>query len=513
MISTAGCRQRSNGKANSVNQGVRQGAILSPHLYKMYVNPLLVELQRSALGAHIGSIYTGTLAVADDFLLLSNCPEELQIMLNLKDSYSGERRYKVHPIKTTLVSRISTSSSRGKDSERKWYIGNTEISHKSETEHLGLIRSVKDENKLNLQKRISLARRTLYSLIKSGLHGCNGLNPKISYKIYQVYVLPRLLYGLEVLSLNKKQIDELEKFHLDILKNIQSLPVRTANSIVYLLLGALPLKAELERKQLGLFYSTIKSENSTLQHVLQRQLVLQNEGSFFRLASEAIERYDLPPIEELQKLSKDQWKSVTKKAVREYWTSQLQEEAASKSTLNHCHVMVLRMGLTHPIWDSVQSNRMDVMRAIIKVRMVTGTYLLQTHRCKFKMDGITDATCPLCRLEEEDIVHMLTRCPALAQVRCQYITGLKQCFQDALGPRSWSDNIRDDITLVQLILDCQKLIPTIIPDDSRLVDIIETQTRLLCYKLHMKRLFLYDNIKGVPGTNMAANPTFNQISD
>ena len=118
---------------------------------------------------------------------------------------------------------------------------------KSETEHLGIIRSEKNENNLNLKKQISLARRTLYALIKTGVHGCNGIDPKTSFKIYQVYVLPRLLYGLEVLSLSRKQLDELEKFHLETMKNIQSLPVRTANSIVYLLLGALPLRAELEK--------------------------------------------------------------------------------------------------------------------------------------------------------------------------------------------------------------------------------------------------------------------------
>ena len=85
------------------------------------------------------------------------------------------------------------------------------------------------------------------------MHGCNGLNAKISCKIYQVYEVPRLLYGLEVLLPNKGQLEELEKFHVENLKNIQSLPTRTANSIVYLLLGALPLKAEIERRQLGLF--------------------------------------------------------------------------------------------------------------------------------------------------------------------------------------------------------------------------------------------------------------------
>ena len=93
----------------------------------------------------------------------------------------------------------------------------------------------------------------MYSLVKTGVHGCNGLNAKISYKFYLVYVVPRLLYGLEVLLLNKDQLEELEKFHIENLKNIQSLPTRTANSIVYLLLGALPLKAEIKRRQLDLF--------------------------------------------------------------------------------------------------------------------------------------------------------------------------------------------------------------------------------------------------------------------
>ena len=73
----------------AIGQGVRQGSILSPHLYKMYVNPLLDDLKRNALGACIGTIYTGCLAVADDFLFLSNCPDELQVMLNLALQFLG----------------------------------------------------------------------------------------------------------------------------------------------------------------------------------------------------------------------------------------------------------------------------------------------------------------------------------------------------------------------------------------------------------------------------------------
>ena len=290
-----------------IHQGVRQGGILSPHLCKMYGDPLLDELKRNAVGAHVGTIFLGSAAVADDFLFMSNCPE-LQTMFNISKGCAGKRRYKIHPTKTTLVSRITTRASRDNDNGKKWYMGETEVTENCKTEHLGLIRRVKDENVLNIQKRTSLARRTLYSLIKTGIHGCSGLNANISYKIYQVYVLLKLLYGLEVLSLDKKQLDELGKFHLEILKNIQSLPTRTANAIVYLLLGALPLKAEIEKKQLRLFYAIVTSENPTLQQFWKRQYVLQHDGSFFKQIYELVEKYDLPPPSEITHLSKEQWK-------------------------------------------------------------------------------------------------------------------------------------------------------------------------------------------------------------
>jgi hypothetical protein len=58
----------------------------------------------------------------------------------------------------------------------------------------------KGQAKIRLD-RFKVARRTKYALMGSGVHGTNGLDPKTSYQIYNTYVLPRLLYGLEVLPL------------------------------------------------------------------------------------------------------------------------------------------------------------------------------------------------------------------------------------------------------------------------------------------------------------------------
>ena len=91
-----------------------------------------------------------------------------------------------------------------------------------------------------------------------------------------------MLYGLEVLHLTKTQLNQLERYHLCTLRQIQSLPQRTASSAVYMLLGALPSEAEIHKRQLSLLHAVINSDNKCLQDVVQRQLAcsFNNEFSF-----------------------------------------------------------------------------------------------------------------------------------------------------------------------------------------------------------------------------------------
>ena len=69
-----------NGKPSQtihINQGVKQEGVLSPFLYKLYVNDLLLELENSGLGARLGDIFTGAPMYADDLALITSSPEEL----------------------------------------------------------------------------------------------------------------------------------------------------------------------------------------------------------------------------------------------------------------------------------------------------------------------------------------------------------------------------------------------------------------------------------------------------
>lgn len=159
-------------------QGVRQGGILSPFLYKAYINLCLVELKQHRLGLYIRNTYCGCATCADDSAFLTECEKELQIMLNVATRNAKQDRVTIHPDKSNVFLLNQHKTDTKKSFSVK--MGEKSVELLSSTTHLGLFRTEVNENMINIEDRLSLARRTLYALINPGVHRSNGLNPLVS---------------------------------------------------------------------------------------------------------------------------------------------------------------------------------------------------------------------------------------------------------------------------------------------------------------------------------------------
>ena len=66
-----------------LKSGVRQGGVLSPILFNIYMGYVINSLIQSDLGCHIHDVYFGCLVYADDIILLSASVGALQSMLDI----------------------------------------------------------------------------------------------------------------------------------------------------------------------------------------------------------------------------------------------------------------------------------------------------------------------------------------------------------------------------------------------------------------------------------------------
>ena len=74
----------------NVTNGVKQGGILSPILYCVYTDDLLLKLKDLGIGCCIGPYFYGALAYADDIVLLCPSVRGAQSMLDLCNEYATQ---------------------------------------------------------------------------------------------------------------------------------------------------------------------------------------------------------------------------------------------------------------------------------------------------------------------------------------------------------------------------------------------------------------------------------------
>ena len=56
----------------SIHNGVKQGGVISPIFFNLYLDPMLIRHRESRIGCHINNVFTGALAYADDVTII--CP-------------------------------------------------------------------------------------------------------------------------------------------------------------------------------------------------------------------------------------------------------------------------------------------------------------------------------------------------------------------------------------------------------------------------------------------------------
>lgn len=465
--------------------GVRQGARLSTVLYKRYNNTVLNALERSTLGAKIGNINVVAPTCADDIALLAGSQHEMQALLDIVQDLTSKDLTTINPTKSELVPLTKIQN------DYNVQLGTEKIGQRDDTKHLGIKRMKK--RKVNTEERLQIARRTTYALLGPGLYSHKGMSPLVSAKLWKTYVLPRSLYGIEVLNYTATDIKKLETLQLKMCRQMQGLPSRAANIATYALLGTEPIEAALDKLLLTFFVGAIQDCTSIEYKIIERQLAMSENkpNSFISRLKNTLAKYELPSPQTLivETPPKQKWKPTMRKALQTYWYQRWNEEKLSKSSLEYLEIKQNPLGNPHQIWKTVPNNPIEVKKAEVKSKLISKTYTLQSDRAKFSRNT-ESGICLCCRKNEENTTHFLLDCEALDSVREKYLNTLKAYMDNNLGEKTF-ETIKNENIMVNFILDCstEKAKPYVQLKRNNISD-IETMTRTLCYGLHTRRMSL-----------------------
>ena len=87
----------------SISNGVKQGGVISPVMFNLYLDNLLISLKQSGLGCHINGTYMGALGYADDITL--TCPSlyGLNSMLDICNQFAKNNHVIFNTKKTICI--------------------------------------------------------------------------------------------------------------------------------------------------------------------------------------------------------------------------------------------------------------------------------------------------------------------------------------------------------------------------------------------------------------------------
>jgi hypothetical protein len=255
-----------------VRNGVKQGGILSPVLYCLYIDGLIDQLTRSNKGCYMGSFFVGVLAYADDLVLLSPTPRAMRSMLAVCDSYASEFCISFNANKSKCLLIRPRSKSRGDVVHPRFKVGGKIIDFVDKWPHLGHIIT----DTLSDDADICSRRNSLVGQINNVLCYFGKLEAVTKVKLMKSYCSS--FYGCEIWDFWNNSVEHFCKAWRHGQRAVWKLPYNTHRRFLPIICDSIPVLDEICRRFLLFLHRMLIGDCELVKFVIRSSLL--NIGMF-----------------------------------------------------------------------------------------------------------------------------------------------------------------------------------------------------------------------------------------
>jgi hypothetical protein len=267
----------------SVSNGVRQGGVLSPILFCIYIDEMLEILKSKRIGCNIGNMYCGAFGYADDVILLSPNVGSLQKMIDTCCTFAKSRNILFNCDKSKLVmfsNRHITKTPKVYMSN--WVQNNSEFYEKRQTLdldpapiYLGHLLSSNLSDSSDIICQVS----KFNSKCNAVLSDFKSLNSDHRYQLLLTYCTSFYGSQLWVSPSSNQALELLYRSWRCAIRKAFSLPYRTHNCLLPHIYENISLECQLHIRQMKFVHTCINNSNTYVKNMIR--FTLQSSYSYF----------------------------------------------------------------------------------------------------------------------------------------------------------------------------------------------------------------------------------------
>lgn len=379
------------------SKGLRQGCLLSPLLFSLFMNDL-----HEALGGgyRFGDTTVRVLLYADDIVLVAPAPVILQYMINNLEKYCDTWNLKINLDK----SKIMIFRNGGKlATEERWRYKGDEIEIVNSYKYLGVILTPTLAMQSHLDHKLSVSKNAV-NHVWANFMGQENVSVRAKFECFRAVARSIMCYGAQVWGY--REYEAVEKLLRFFIKRILCLPRNTPNYMLYLETNQVKLFSFTLKLHFKYILRVLKMTPNRLPNILARE-VIKNKLFWFR-------DWQLLADMHYVQLSDDtgQWKGQLF-TLLESITNNFRQECIQAALASSSHVIYSRLNLALSDKTYV-SDKFDIklIRWVFKCR---GELLHLNYKPWLRDQNFV---CSLCNTNEyEDTYHFIAKCPILSELR------------------------------------------------------------------------------------------------
>jgi hypothetical protein len=233
----------------NVSNGVKQGGVLSPFLFGVYIDELLVKLSNQKYGCFIGNLFMGAFGYADDVSLLAPTRYALYRMLESTNQFSKEYDIKFNMDKSELL----VFNHDGKyDPSASMLHNEVELFAKQHVKHVG---NVVGPLKLSVDRCIHEFNGKVNMVYAYFKH----LHMDGKYTLFTSYCMS--LYGSQLWDYSSNECDKFYVAWRKAVRKLFGLPLRTHCILLPEIMSSLPIEVQMHKRFVQFAWKAIHSEN------------------------------------------------------------------------------------------------------------------------------------------------------------------------------------------------------------------------------------------------------------